>query len=223
MHPSGKYETDDLMPTDYDAHLMREELTKSKKIDPFKLLGVSAEDKMTFFLLKWVFNAIKQTSDLEDPKLKGKKYMKKTELVTQLAKNVELMEAFGIVSKKDLEAKVKAAPCSKVGCLTWEEFLGFFFIKDGSLKDYASGNWWNNLDEEGNRLAKEEEKEKSATKSDLSGSFYGDESSGTKRARKNRKFLQELKEVPMTPALEMLLKTRRVKTEQEVEEDFNNM
>lgn len=224
MHPSGKFETDDLMPADYEAHLIREELTKSKKIDPFKLLGVSAEDKMTFFLLKWIFNAIKQTSDLEDPKLKGKKYMKKTELVTQLSKNVELMEAFGIVSKKDLEAKVKAAPCVKVGCLTWEEFLGFFFIKDGSLQDYASGNWWNNLDEDGNRLAKEEEKkEKSATKSDMSGSFHGDESSGTKRARKNRKFLQELKEVPMTPALEMLLKTRRVKTEQEVEEDFNNM
>ena len=27
----------------------------------------------------------------------------------------------------------------------------------------------------------------------------------------------------MTPALELLLKTRRVKTEQEVEEDFKNM
>ena len=133
MNPSGKYEAGDLMPVDYEAHLMREELTKSKKVDPFKLLGVSAEDKMTFFLLKWVFNAIKQTSDLEDPKLKGKKFMKKTELVTQLAKNVELMEALGIVSKKELEAKVKAAPCVKTGCLTWEEFLGFFFIKDGSL------------------------------------------------------------------------------------------
>ena len=35
----------------------------SKKKDPFKVLGVSAENKMTFFLLKWVFNAIKQTSD----------------------------------------------------------------------------------------------------------------------------------------------------------------
>jgi hypothetical protein len=32
-----------------------------------------------------------------------------------------------------------------------------------------------------------------------------------------------LPEVPMTPALEMLLKTRRIKTEQEVEEDFKNM
>ena len=35
--------------------------------------------------------------------------------------------------------------------------------------------------------------------------------------------MQQLKEVPMTPALELLLKSRRVKTEQEVEEDFKNM
>lgn len=56
-------------------------MLNSKKKDPFKVLGVSAEDKMTFYLLKWVFNAIKLTSDADDSKLKGKKYMKKAELV----------------------------------------------------------------------------------------------------------------------------------------------
>lgn len=81
MRPSGKFEPEDLVPVGYEQHLLREELLNSKKADPFKLLGVSAEDKMTFFLLKWVFNAIKQTSDEDDPKLKGKKYMKKAELV----------------------------------------------------------------------------------------------------------------------------------------------
>jgi hypothetical protein len=35
--------------------------------------------------------------------------------------------------------------------------------------------------------------------------------------------LKQLKEVAMTPALEMLLNSRKVKTEQEVEEDFKNM
>ena len=34
--------------------------------DPFKRLGVSNEDKMTFFLLKWIFNAIKRDSSVED-------------------------------------------------------------------------------------------------------------------------------------------------------------
>jgi len=223
MRPSGKYEPDELMPAGYEQHLMREELLSGKKQDPFKLLGVSAEDKMTFFLLKWVFNAIKQNSDEDDPKLKGKKYMKKAELQQQLSKNAELMEALGITTTKELNQKVKAAPCAKVGCLTWEEFLGFFFLKEGNLLDYTEGNWWNNLDENGNRIIKEAEKKASSKKSAEISDFRDDESSGNKMSKKSRKFLAELKEVPMTPALEMLLKTRRIKTEQEVEEDFKNM
>lgn len=45
---------------------MREGLLKKRNNDPFKLLGVSSEDKMSFFLLKWVFNAIKLDSDPAD-------------------------------------------------------------------------------------------------------------------------------------------------------------
>jgi hypothetical protein len=66
---------------------MRQELLETRNRDPFKLLGVSAEDKMTFYLLKWVFNAIKQDSDDSDKLLHGKPYVTKTELVQQLVKN----------------------------------------------------------------------------------------------------------------------------------------
>jgi hypothetical protein len=62
------------------------------------MLGVSQEEKMSFFLLKWVFNAIKRESDKEDPTLKGKPYVTKNELVKQLAKNQELMMALGYTS-----------------------------------------------------------------------------------------------------------------------------
>jgi hypothetical protein len=48
---------------------MREGLLKKRNNDPFKLLGVSSEDKMSFFLLKWVFNAIKLDSDPADKAL----------------------------------------------------------------------------------------------------------------------------------------------------------
>jgi|SanBayMetagenome_1026888.scaffolds.fasta_scaffold283381_1 hypothetical protein len=65
------------------------------------------------------------------------------------------MEALGITTTKELNAKVKAAHCVKDGCLTWEEFLGFFFLKDGTLGDFAEGNWWNDLDEDGVKLKKE--------------------------------------------------------------------
>ena len=151
------------------------------------MLGVSAEDKMTFFLLKWVFNAIKQTSDVDDPKLKGKKFMRKAELVQQLSKNVELMEALGIANTKQLNAKVKAANCCKDGCLTWEEFLGFFFMQDGSVADQADNtNWWNNIDENGNQIKAESDKKNKSQKSEeaLSEMLDEDESSGHKRDRK---------------------------------------
>lgn len=37
------------------------------------------------------------------------------------------------------------------------------------------------------------------------------------------KLMLEYKEVPMTPALKMLLETRKVKVEKDVEDDFNNL
>ncbi len=52
--------------------------------EPFKFEGVSKEDKMTFFLLKWIFNAVKLESDKEDKVLKGQPYVTKKELIAQL-------------------------------------------------------------------------------------------------------------------------------------------
>jgi hypothetical protein len=65
------------------------------KKDKFRSLGVSNEDKMTFYLLKWIFNAIKKESSVEDPKLKGRSYITKSDLTKQLGKNDELMRALG--------------------------------------------------------------------------------------------------------------------------------
>lgn len=79
---------EELMPEGYDDYLMREEVLKQKQkqakashADQFKMLGVNNEDKMTFFLLKWVFNAIKQESDKTDLKLKGRDFCDRKELV----------------------------------------------------------------------------------------------------------------------------------------------
>lgn len=47
----------------------------------FQDLGVSGVDKMTFFLIKWVFNAIKRESADDDPKFQGHSYVSKTDLV----------------------------------------------------------------------------------------------------------------------------------------------
>lgn len=61
--------------------LEEEKRLQSLKKDKFKSLGVSNEDKMTFFLLKWIFNAIKRDSSSEDPKLFGKPYVTKIDLI----------------------------------------------------------------------------------------------------------------------------------------------
>ena len=69
--PSGKFDKDFLMPEGYEETLMRQDLLDTRK-DPFKMLGVSPEDKMTFYLLKWVFEEIKQDADADDEELAGK-------------------------------------------------------------------------------------------------------------------------------------------------------
>mmetsp|Transcript_16336 Transcript_16336/g.11507 ORF Transcript_16336/g.11507 Transcript_16336/m.11507 type:complete len:95 (+) Transcript_16336:934-1218(+) len=91
---------DELQPEGYDDALLAEGQQQHKEKDPFKKFGVSQEDKMTFFLLKWVFNAIKHDSDIDDPRLKGKPYVTKKELIKQLAKNEELMRALDYDDKE---------------------------------------------------------------------------------------------------------------------------
>ena len=105
----------------------------SLKKDKFKSLGISNEDKMTFFLLKWIFNAIKRESSDEDPKLKGRSYVTKTDLIKQLGKNDELMSALGYHDKEEVSHGIKVSGSAKDGCLVWEEFLDFFFLRQASL------------------------------------------------------------------------------------------
>ena len=99
---------------------------------------------MTFFLLKWVFNAIKQVSTIDDKQLKGESFVLKSELVQQLAKNAELLNALGC-REQDLQSKVENAYCIKSGCLMWQEFLDLFF-----QKEHEAG-WWNHIGFDGKR------------------------------------------------------------------------
>jgi hypothetical protein len=63
-------------------------------------------------------------------------------------------------------------------------------LKNGSLAEFQSGNWWNNLDEEGNRLKAKEADLKENAKSIKSDDMLGSESSGTKRGKKGQKLMQ---------------------------------
>ena len=86
------------MPPEHDEDIIEQAALKRQQRpsgDPFADLGIAGVDKMTFFLLKWVFNAIKRDSADDDPKFQGKPYISKSDLVKQLSKNPELMQALG--------------------------------------------------------------------------------------------------------------------------------
>ena len=88
---------------------------------------------MNYFLLKWIFNAIKRDSSVEDAKLLGKPFITKLDLVKQLSKNDELMNALGYGSSEDVTGAVKKATSIKEGSLMWDEFLDFFFLRQANL------------------------------------------------------------------------------------------
>jgi len=162
---------------------------------------------MTFFLLKWVFNAIRQPGDPDDIKLKGKDYIDRKELVRQLAKNTELMHELEFDSSRKLWKELQVAAGKKPDLLTWDEYLDFFFLRTATYEDRIDGNdWWNKVDKDGKPVVEE------TPSKDSKGSRFGDSSSdgshfagstGSKRRRKrvHDALLQELEAVKMTPAL----------------------
>lgn len=73
-------------------------------------------------------------------------YCLKKELVQQLAKNTELMQAMNCPNSLVLEQELKAFQGIKPKQLTWSEFLDFFFNKDSDDK------WWSLLDSNGKKI-----------------------------------------------------------------------
>lgn len=143
---TGKFNAEDLVPPGQDEDFVRQaELRRLQRPtgDPFQDLGVGGTDKMTFFLLKWVFNAIKRDSADDDPSFQGKSFVSKSDLGKQLSKNPELMHALGYTDGRALTENVKLAPCKKDGFLLWSEFCDFFFAKEAGKPAADGDEWWN--------------------------------------------------------------------------------
>lgn len=71
-----------------EDHLLREELLKNRNADPFKILNVTNEEKIIFFLLKWKFNS----SIVKDES--GKSCIAKEELIKEFKSNDALRAAY---------------------------------------------------------------------------------------------------------------------------------
>jgi hypothetical protein len=143
--------------------------------------------------------------------------VQKKELIKQLAKNREVMNAMNCTDPKKLATDVHVAACAKEGSLTWSEFLDFFFLKNATFADRIDANdWWNKIDENGKSI-----QTTGLLSGPLSGKAHNDDvkSQDLKQSRQ-ASLLKEFKEIEMTPALKMLLNSRKLKTEQDVEQDF---
>lgn len=125
------------------------------------------------------------------------------------------MSALDLYDSRKMEKDIKVFETSKSGVINWTEFLNFFFLKDKSMiNQLTSTGWWHKMNDMGHKI----ETKRTPTKDPMGGVDLDDDRNESSAAKLVREFI----EVPMTPALELLVQSRRVKTEQEVEDEFVN-
>ena len=116
---------------DFDVYQEDYDLTVFESIKN-KLERMSKEDKVTFSILKWVFNAIKNKKD---------NTITKKELSEQLDQNVDIIKSLGFANSDEVYHQLSSLKTKQSGKLNWEEFLDFFWSKSNSYKQ-AGLEWW---------------------------------------------------------------------------------
>jgi hypothetical protein len=126
----AKFSTDyAVYQSDYDMNMF--ETVRRKAED------LSKEDKLTFSVLKWIYNALKKKDGT----------VNRRELTDQLDQNIDIMQSLGFESADDVNYGLSMLRTQQTGKLTWEEFLDFFGSRTESFK--ASGESWWKTEQEG--------------------------------------------------------------------------
>lgn len=94
---------------------------------------LSKKDKITFSILKWIFNAIQKQELVE-----------RDELLTQLSKNEEIIGMLGYESIDEVQVDLYDTETKINGYFNWEEFLDFFLTHTVS-KEEQENPWWRKL------------------------------------------------------------------------------
>ena len=106
-----------------------------------------------------------------------------------------------------LEKEIKKTKTIKEGCLTWKEFLDFFFLKDKNsiLPGVERFDWWLQIDTNGKRILPETGKETPRAITDLENKKNPKKSKLAKEEEdeaiyQRKKALEnELREIEVTP------------------------
>ena len=96
-----------------------------------KLESMSKEDKLTFSILKWIFNAMKKKDNT----------IYRKELVEQLDQNFDILQSLGFNDTEQIEHDLGLVRTKQIGKLNWEEFLDFFGHSSNSFKQTGE-TWW---------------------------------------------------------------------------------
>ena len=97
-----------------------------------KLESMSKEDKLTFSILKWIFNAMKNKKD---------NTINRKELIEQLDQNIDILQSLGFANSEDVAHQLGLLKTKQTGKLKWEEFLDFFGSKTNSYRQ-TGDPWW---------------------------------------------------------------------------------
>lgn len=96
-----------------------------------KLENMSKEDKLTFSILKWIFNAMKKKDNT----------VYRKELVDQLDQNFDILQSLGFSNTAKIEHDLNEVRTKQIGKLDWPEFLDFFGKNSSSFRQTGE-TWW---------------------------------------------------------------------------------
>lgn len=105
-----------------------------------KLERLSKEDKLTFSILKWIFNALKKKDNVINRK----------ELIDQLDQNIDILQSLGFENTEDVSHHLNILRTRQSAKLNWEEFLDFFGSRTDSYR--KTGEPWWKTEQEGQEL-----------------------------------------------------------------------
>lgn len=142
------------------------------------------------------------------------------------------MNALGYDGPEEVTKNLKHTPTSKDGCLLWEEFLDFFFMRQSDLEGRSrinkSETWWRRVEQQPSEQKNADaNQDGNGEKKDSPPGKKGVPRYGAGNAQANSGPIMpynyedpDKKPVKITESLKMLQDTRRDKVTQEVEDEF---
>ena len=88
------------------------------------MASLSKKDKITFSILKWIFNAIQKEQRVE-----------RDEQLDQIKRNIDIVQMLGFETIDEVQAELYDKVTQSHGFFNWEEFLDFFLVHSSTKEE----------------------------------------------------------------------------------------